>query len=77
MTDERLSQELKLLIVDRLDRIERDQRDLLVELRRMKETDLPRLRQDLALVRLRASLWGGFMGAMPAFIAAVVWFLTR
>jgi len=52
-------------------------RSLLDELRHMKEHDLPGLRQEIAVVRLKASLGGGFMGATPALVAAVAWFLTQ
>lgn len=61
--------EYKRLILKELERLNR-------EVEHVGE-ELAAIRVEIAMLKVKASLWGAAAGAVPAGIAAVVWYLVN
>jgi hypothetical protein len=66
---ERLRSEQRLE-AERARKTESDLTDRLAEIR-------TRTTSELAALKVRASVWGGISGAIPAILAAMLWYLTH
>lgn len=69
--------QFKLMLIDRLEKGEIERKELLSEIRELREKEIPRLERHILELKIKASLWGGVAGVVPAAIAAVVWYISQ
>lgn len=69
--------EYKLLVLDHIERLSRQLSIVETKLDTFRADDIATLKTEVALLKLRAGLWGAISGAVPGAIAALIWYMSK
>lgn len=69
--------EYKRHVVGELDRLTQEVRSLREELGRFRADDISAIKVEVAMLKVKAGLWGAVAGAVPATVAALLWFMSK
>lgn len=69
--------EYKLLVLDHIERLSAQVRNLETKMDAFRADDIANVKVEIALLKLKAGLWGGISGLVPSALAALIWYLSR
>lgn len=69
--------EYKKLVLQELERLARGIEVLNAKIEGFRNDDLSALKVEVAMLKVKAGMWGAAAGAVPAALAAIAWYLSQ
>jgi hypothetical protein len=69
--------EYKLLVLDHIERLSTQVRSLEGKMDAFRADDISNLKVEIALLKLKAGVWGAVSGAVPAAIGTLIWWMSK
>lgn len=69
--------EYKLLVLDQLEGLKAQVRALEAKMDAFRADDIANVKVEIALLKLKAGVWGAVSGMIPTALAALIWWLSK
>jgi hypothetical protein len=69
--------EYKRLILQELERLSKEVALLNIKLDNFRSDEIAGIKVEVAMLKVKAGVWGAICGAIPAALAAIAWYLSQ